>query len=300
MTDDLAALQRFAAPGIAIDRGPGGLLRVVVARGGTEGEVFLHGATVTRWRPPGGSEVLWVSGSSRWQPDAPIRGGIPVCFPWFGPHPTRTDLPAHGFARVRPWRLTGVEPLPMGARITLELSDDEATRAAWPHRFHLRLMVTFDHDLTVELAGSVDGAEVACEAALHTYLTVGDAREVTLHGFNGSTYIDKVKAATRVVEGSAPVRIVGETDRVYLCADRSVRVVDPVARRSLWVIPGGAGAVVVWNPWIDKAKRMADFGDDEWPGMLCVETANVADAAWRLGTTRRAMRVVITATAAGG
>ncbi|HYE04412.1 MAG TPA: D-hexose-6-phosphate mutarotase [Planctomycetota bacterium] len=297
MTDDLAAMQRFAAEGVVIDRGPGGLPRVAIDRGGATGEVFLHGATVTRWRAPGAAEVLWVSGSSRWQADAPIRGGIPVCFPWFGPHPTRGDLPAHGFARVRAWTLVVVEPLAVGARVALELGDDAATRALWPHRFRLRLEATFARELTVALTGTVDGGEVACDAALHTYLAVADVRRVALHGLAGMTFIDKVRAAERQVEGEAPLRIAGETDRVYLGTDRAVRLDDPSARRSLSFTPAGAGATVVWNPWIDKAKRMPDFGDDEWPGMICVETANAADAGWRLGATPRTMRVTIAAAA---
>ncbi|MBA3847383.1 MAG: D-hexose-6-phosphate mutarotase [Planctomycetes bacterium] len=293
MTDDLAALQRFATDGVIIDRGAGGLTRVAIDRGGATGEVFLHGATVTRWRPPGSGEALWVSGSSRWLADAPIRGGIPVCFPWFGPHPTRSELPAHGFARVRAWTLVAIEPQDVGARVVMELRDDEATRAQWPHRFHLRLSATFARELTIALTATVDGDEVVCDAALHTYLAVGDVRQVALHGLSGLTFIDKVQAGQRLIDGAAPLHIAGETDRVYFAADRAVRFDDPSARRSLSFTPAGAGATVVWNPWIDKAKRMADFGDDEWPGMLCVETANVADAAWRLGATARTMRVTI-------
>jgi len=256
-----------------------GLPSLAIANRLATARIYLHGGHVAQWRPAGHGEVLWMSARSLHAPDKPLRGGIPVCFPWFGPHPERPELPAHGFARQRAWALDTVTDLDDGStRAVLALVSDAASRAQWPHDAAVTLTVTVGSTLNVELAiANRDPAPLVCEAALHTYFSVGDIRRTTVEGLAGTPYLDKVGGVARRIEGSAPIAFSGETDRVYLGTTATATIVDPLLARRITVAKRGSRSTVVWNPWIAKAAKMADFGDHEWPGMLCVETANAAD-----------------------
>jgi len=267
----IADLQRFAVPGvIRIDEGRGSLPRVSITSELATAEIYLHGAHITQWTPRGAKPVLFMSGKSWFEPGKPIRGGVPVCFPWFGPKP---DSPAHGFARIRSWELESCAVQPDGAvRAAFRLESDEST--AW---------LTFTVGRTLEMDLDVRAKKAfTFEEALHTYFAVGDVRQATVEGLENTDYLDKVENFKRKTQPPEPIRITGETDRVYLNTTATCVVRDPVIGRTLTIEKAGSGTTVVWNPWIAKAKAMPDFGDDEWPGMLCVETANVGDGAVRL------------------
>src|SRR5262249_35826599 len=154
----------------------------------------------------------------------------------------------------------------------------EATLKIWPHAFTLRLAFTIGATLDIEM--EVGGpAPFTFEQALHTYFVVGDVREVAVEGFQDTEYIDKVDAFRRKTQPKEWVHITGETDRVYGKTLNTCVIHDPVLNRTIMIEKEGSASTVLWNPWIAKAKAMADFGDDEWPGMICVETANVGDNA---------------------
>jgi len=255
-----------------------GLPYLSIANVHATARIYLHGAHVAQWRPTGQGEVRWMSARSNYLPGKPIRGGIPLCFPWFGPNPQRPDLAAHGFARVRPWTVAQLSDLPDGgSRVRLTLESDTDTLAMWPHAFSAELTITIGNTLEIELAVTNRGTTAApCESALHTYFTIGDIRRIAVEGLQGATYIDKMANAARTVQTGA-ITFTGETDRVYLGSDASVIIRDPVLGRRITVAKRGSRSTVVWNPWITKSAAMPDFGDHEWPGMVCVETANVAD-----------------------
>jgi D-hexose-6-phosphate mutarotase len=256
-----------------------GLPFLAIANPLATARIYLHGGHVAQWRPAGHGEVLWMSARSQYADDKPLRGGIPVCFPWFGPHPTRPELPAHGFARLGRWTLASVTDRDDGStRAVLGLVPDEAGRASLGQDAALTLTVTVGATLSVELAiANPGGAPLTCEAALHTYFTVGDIRRASVEGLAGAAYLDRVGGVTPRVQDRSPIAFSAETDRLYPGTTASAVIVDPVLRRRITVAKRGSRSTVVWNPWIAKAARMPDFGDDEWPGMLCVETANVAD-----------------------
>jgi glucose-6-phosphate 1-epimerase len=270
---------------VSTGTGRGGLACVRVEAPHATAELYLHGAHVTAWQPHGHEPVLWTSAESRFAPGAPIRGGVPICFPWFGPHPQDPDAPAHGWARTTAWELVGADEDPASGdvRVELSLSDSEATRAsAWPHGFTATYRVTVGRSLRLELeVTNRDPEAVTLTQALHTYLTVGDVREVAVTGLEGADYVDKAPApggATHARQGDGPLRFTAETDRV-LASGATVHVRDPRLDRTLVVAKEGSGSTVVWNPWVAKSRAMPDFGDDEWPGMVCVEAANVGTAA---------------------
>jgi len=272
--------------GITLDEGPGGLPRLTVATDLCTAEMYLHGAHLCRWQPRAEPHpVLWMSRSSRFEAGAPIRGGVPVCFPWFGPKAGDPAAPAHGVARISPWTVDRVEIEPDGtAAVSLTLASDARTQAVTPDQFALtftaRLGGTLSMALTVENRGQ---GPLTFEEALHSYVAVGDVRTVGVDGLAGATFIDKTDAMARKAEAEAPITIAAETDRLYLNTSATVTLTDPGLGRRLRVAKSGSLATVIWNPWIAKSRAMPDFGDDEWPGMICIETANAADNAVTLG-----------------
>jgi glucose-6-phosphate 1-epimerase len=259
--------------------GNGGLPAVTVkTKSGAEGTVYLHGAHVAAWKPEGlagGEDVLWLSTKSTWLPDKPIRGGVPICFPWFGPKKDDPHAPAHGFARLRTWNLESIEAQGSAIVVTLALQSDEHTKKLWPFDFLLRHRVSFGEALSLSLELTNTGtAALTAEEALHTYFSVGDIQPLTITGLDGVRYLDKVDGAQEKIQ-DGDITITAETDRVYLDTTATTTINDPLKQRKITIAKEHSHATVVWNPWIAKAKAMADFGDDEWPHMLCVETCNV-------------------------
>jgi glucose-6-phosphate 1-epimerase len=272
---------------------------VEARRGEAVYRVFDHGAHVCAWGPEAGRPVLWMSSQAILDGRAAIRGGVPVCFPWFGGGPSGAMKPAHGFARLSTWRLASVaDAVEREGRLVVDYRLDErmvAPQPDFPHRFETGLRVEFARDyLQIDLEVKNTGEkEFAFEEALHSYLAVGDIRQTRIEGLDGASYLDKTAgAAHRAQRGD--VVFEAETDRVYL-SQASVAVVDPVWSRRLVVTKGGSAQTVVWNPWEAKAKAMADFGDDEWTGMVCVEAANALDRAVRVspGASHRLWQKIV-------
>ncbi|HEY3438444.1 MAG TPA: D-hexose-6-phosphate mutarotase [Actinotalea sp.] len=256
--------------------GPGGLTRLVVDGPDASAEVVLQGAHVTSWVPVGEDPVIWMSARSAYAPGVPLRGGVPVCFPWFGPHRV-AGAPLHGFARTADWELRGAEERGGDVVLTLGLSDSEASRAsAWPHRFDARLTITVGRRLVLALEVTNPGGEaITFTEAFHTYLAVADVRSATIGGLESSAYVDRLVSPDRHAPDGRPLTITGETDRIYV-QPGTITVDDPAGLRVLQIGSGGAADAVVWNPWVAKSAAMGDFGDDEWIGMLCVEAGNVS------------------------
>jgi glucose-6-phosphate 1-epimerase len=277
--------QRFAIPNVAtFTRGQGGLTFLDINTAGATGQIYLHGAHVTRYERRDEPPILWMSGQSWYEPGKPIRGGVPVIFPWFGQHASRTDLPNHGFVRLREWSVESLTQDAAGVSVTLATGSDEQTRAAWPHDFALRFRVTVGPALIIALQTRNTGREpFTYEDALHTYFTVGDIRRVTVRGLEHTKYTSKVENVTNRDQAGSPIAFTGETDRIYHDTEATCVIEDPSMSRQITVAKRGSRATVVWNPWTAKAKAMPDFGDDEWPGMLCVETINARQNAVRLG-----------------
>jgi glucose-6-phosphate 1-epimerase len=267
---------RFGVPGhIRFAAGQGGLTVAEISNAHANAAVALHGGHVLAFQPRGQAPVLWVSRHAVYAPAMPIRGGIPICWPWFGPHPEDASKPAHGFARTRPWRVLETGGAPGGATtIRLGLTDDEATRALWPHPFELELALVVGARLGVTLTARNTGESAfTCGGALHSYFAVGDPAAITIVGLDGRDYLDKVDGGARKRQ-HGEVTIAGETDRVYLDTEETCTIVDPALGRRIAVVKSGSRTTVVWNPGAEKARRLQDFGDDEYREMVCVETAN--------------------------
>lgn len=268
---------RFDVDGVTIDVHPAGLKRVTVDTEVASGELFLHGAHCTRWQPAGQTAVLWMSQHSYFQPDKPIRGGVPICFPWFGPHAHDKNQPAHGSARLKEWELVSIE-----RDASHSVSVQCRTRI---EPFDLQYAVTFGKKLTLSLTTRLPASHAVVERfedALHTYLFVSDIHQVRITGLESVPYIDKVDGAKLKPAAGSAIEFTGETDRVYANTEDTCVLHDPGWSRRIIVSKRGSCSSIVWNPWIDKSARMPDFGNDEWPGMLCIETANVGTDAVEL------------------
>jgi glucose-6-phosphate 1-epimerase len=252
-----------------------GLDVVEIGAAAATAEVALQGAQLLSFVPRGGRDWLWVSERARWAPGAALRGGIPICFPWFGAHPTQPSLPAHGFARTRPWGLDGVQEIGDRVRVDLALASDEATLALFPHPFAARLEITVGDDLGLAFEVSNPGdAPLSFEVALHSYLAVADLEQIAIEGLGGCPFVDKVAGGARRREGDAPLRIAGEVDRVYE-SEGPVTLIDPAGGRSLRLESAGAGSTVVWNPAAAKTATLADMAPDGFRRFVCVETGAI-------------------------
>ena len=274
------AVARLDAPelpaSVRIEVGQGGLPVVRVdGRAGTA-EVYLQGAHVTGWAPTGQPPVLWMSAFSEFAPGRPLRGGVPLCFPWFGPNAADPRAPAHGFARLVDWRLTEAREAGDDVVLVFSLSDSDQTRSsAWPHRFEAQYTVTVGDALGLSLrVRNLDPAKVSFAEAFHTYLSVPDIHTVEVSGFEGLGFIDRLAEPEEQAAEDRPLTVSAETDRIYLDTSADARVSDG-SGRTVAIATAGSASRIVWNPWSAKAAAMADFGAEEWPGMLCVETANV-------------------------
>jgi len=275
--------RRFNLPNVLrFEDAPGGLVRAVVSSQAAEAEIYLQGAHVARWKPRGQRPVLFLSSKSLFTAGKAIRGGVPVIFPWFGPRAEGKPGPAHGFARTTEWALEGTKLLSdEDVEITLALAPNESARAFGYGDFALRFRVTVGSNLQMEVHNY--GKEpFIYEEALHTYFAVGDVRQASVSGLEGTLYIDKTDGFKRKQLGSEALRIAKETDQVHLNTNTTCVVHDPAWNRRLIVEKSGSETTVIWNPWIDKTTGLSDMAPSEWQEMICVETANAADNALRL------------------
>ncbi len=262
--------QRFAMPGLSFESGAGGLTTVKVRTAIASGELYLQGAHVTAWQPNGHDPVLWLSRASNYEKGKPIRGGVPICLPWFGPNATDASAPAHGSARVIEWEFVKADETDDGG-IAIQLQ-------AFIAPFQVRFGVEFGRELKMTLETSLPSGHSGPEKfedALHTYFAVGDIRHVSIWGLEDASYIDKMDNAQIKLASGSPIEFSDETDRVYFDTLATSMLVDHGRDRMITVGKSGSKSTVVWNPWINKSIRMPDFGDNEWPEMVCIETANV-------------------------
>jgi glucose-6-phosphate 1-epimerase len=272
--------RRFAIAGAAsITAGNQGLPRVSVLTPVAVAEIYLHGAQLTSWCPAGAEEVIFLSQHSQWEAGRAIRGGIPVCFPWFRNKADDPKAPAHGFVRTKAWQLDSVEMQGDAVSVSLSTSSDEATRAWWPHDFHLTHRLTIGEELAQELVVSNTGnTSLRFEEALHTYYRVGGAEAVRVQGLDGVAYLDNTDG-NRKKQQEGDAVFTRQTDSAYIDTTHAVEIDDPLLRRRIRLTKQNSRTTVVWNPWSTGAQTLKDLGGDEWRTMACVEASNIRDFA---------------------
>ena len=243
-----------------------------------DASIALDGGQVLTFQPKLQQPVLWLSKKAIYKPGKSLRGGIPVCWPWFSDHPTEKSFPAHGFARNHRWQLEAIEQqTDQSTLVRLTLPASDATRNLWPQPFELELKVVVGTELSVSLTmTNLSDHPCTMTSALHTYLQVGDIREIVISGLDQTPYLDKVQDFS-LFEQQGNVSFSGELDRIYQNTRSDIIIHDGVLKRQLKIAKSGSLSTVLWNPWVNKSAAMNDFEEDGYQHMLCVEAANAAD-----------------------
>jgi D-hexose-6-phosphate mutarotase len=273
----------------------GGLIIAEINNVLSKASICLQGAHLMSWKPASQKvPVVWLSRDAKLAAGKSIRGGVPVCWPWFGAHATETAFPAHGFARTVPWQVLETETGPDGStRLTLQLVESEKTRAQWPYSSKLNLTVIIGDILHMELTTENTGAaDFVIGEALHTYFQIGDIGAVRVTGLENCDYWDKV-GGSALKKLSGAIIFSGETDRVYVNTTSGCVIEDDKLKRHIYITKSGSCSTVVWTPWTEKANKMGDMGQpDGWREMVCVETANAIENAVNVSAgTRHTMLV---------
>jgi len=272
-----------------------GLIVAKVSNAQATASLCLQGAHLMTWQPKSQAvPVVWLSRDAKLAAGKSIRGGAPVCWPWFGAHASESGFPGHGFARTVPWRMVESGKEPDGAtRLTLRLQENEKTRAQWPHDCTLDLTVvvgeTLRMELTTENAGTGD---FTIGEALHSYFRIGDIGAVRVSGLENCDYWDKVGGSV-LKRQSGVIDFSGETDRVYVNTAAECVIEDDKLRRRIHVAKSGSLSTVVWTPWAEKAGKMGDMGQpDGWREMLCVESVNALENVVKVAAGARHTMIV--------
>jgi glucose-6-phosphate 1-epimerase len=264
-------IQRFELANQLIFRPhqPSGMIQGLVNTEYCQAAFFPYGAHLCHFQPTGQLHpVLFMSDQAFFQPGKPIRGGVPICFPWFSAHQQRPDLPAHGTVRTVTWQVSQTRVEAQAIVVVLELDADS---------YHLEYTLRFGSSLQMRLlVQNRSDQPQNYELALHTYLQLSHIDQVWITGLEGISFIDQLSQSTKPPSGQ-PIRFNGETDRIYQGLAAEVTLHDPGWQRTIRVCSRGSQSTVVWNPWIDKSNRMADFGDQEYLQMCCIESANVRE-----------------------
>lgn len=263
---------------------PGGRAAIRLDAAGGNAVVAATGAQVLSWRTPHG-EMLWTASRPEYAAHKPVRGGVPLVFPWFGDHAARTDLPAHGFARNLEWRVAAEHA---GPEVVLVAEHDATTLAMWPHAFRAQLSVALAAELTIAMTVENRGdAPFRFEQALHSYFAVGDVATASVHGLDGVPFVEQARGGEVGADRGTPVRFAGETDRIYQGTPDTLVLHAPTLRRTLRLRTQGARSAIVWNPWMTKTARLSQMAPDDWRAFCCIESANVREHAVELAPGQR-------------
>ena len=245
-------------------------------------KVALHGAHLFQWTPAGQKPVIYTSPNAIYNEGKAIRGGVPICWPWFNAHPTDPNLPSHGFVRNRFWELDSIIESAEETIINFELKHDEQIAKLWPFPFTLKARIELGAvaKITIEATNNSE-TPVTVGGALHTYLAVANIDQVSITGLEETSYIDTAgPEATRTQSG--PITVSEEVDRIYLDTEGAITLHDSGQNRKIEITREGSKSAVVWNPWIDKAKGLGDLPNEAYQDFVCIEAANARTDLYKL------------------
>lgn len=267
---------KFGIEGVcSFEAGENDLIFLNIANKYADAKICLYGAHITSFKPHGSKEMLWMSPESYFEVGKPIRGGIPVCFPWFGPHKTDPQKPQHGFGRLFYWDVTETAVKPNGeTRVKLNLCTSEATKTYWPHDFCAELMISIGKTLevTLKVTNTSDLAfDYSC--ALHTYYYLSDIKNIIISGLEGANYHNHLEPGILVQE-SSKLKIHQHETRHYHETEAACIIEDPGFNRKISVAKSGSKITTVWNPWAEACAGISDLPDDAYTNFICIEAVN--------------------------
>jgi glucose-6-phosphate 1-epimerase len=252
-----------------------GFQYLVIRNKSAEAKIALQGAHLFHFQKHGDEPLLWVSKKSHFTNGKAIRGGIPICWPWFGKHKTDANLPQHGFARTTLWEYVATkEKDDSSTEITLRLPNTPNNAVLWPYKAELTLRITIGSILQLDLITRNCGRQAfTISSALHSYFTVSTINDVTVKGLDNTPFLDTLTMKHDVQNGN--IRIHQETDRVYQNVLHPITLHD--RKRVISIRSMGSKSAVLWNPWIEKSQLMTDLNNNGYQKMLCIETANALE-----------------------
>jgi len=270
---------------VKISADAGDLPFIHVKNKSASAQICIQGAHVMHYQPEGEKkDILWMCCNSYFEKGKPIRGGIPVCWPWFGPNMDAENLPAHGFARLMFWTLDSIqEPDENCTILHLSLNDNDFSRKLWNYSFHLEIEIQIGKTLAVQLISKNTGDKsFLITEALHSYFNIGNIANVAVKGLESALYLNKVEGANSMIKQKGAITFNAEFDSVFSQCKQPIHIVDTFFNRTITVEKKNSNSTIVWNPWIAKSKRMPDFTPDSYLTMVCVETANVLSDAIKI------------------
>ena len=250
--------------------------------------ISQQGAQVLSYQEDDQPPLIWLSEQAAYKRGQGVRGGVPVCWPWFGGlqrnpqtvqamHLQPAAAPAHGLVRNLDWQLQGIDSRDDGVQIEFVYNSAAQPLTDWPHAAELRLSIRLDERLHIQLnSRNLGDTPLAISQALHSYFAVSDIRNVAVEGLHGCRYIETLEDWQQRQQDGL-LQFSGETDRIYQGTPAQLSILDRAWQRRIQLHSSGSNSAVLWNPWIDKAQRLSQFAADAWPGMLCIEHANVLD-----------------------
>lgn len=275
---DLTQLnEHFSIPGVlAFHATASGLIYAGITAPHAAATVYLQGAHLAAWQPKGHQPAIFVSRKSEFAPGKPIRGGVPIAFPWFAARHDGKTGPSHGFARIQDWTIASAALAGDDLHLTFTLGPTEMSRSLGYDNFRLAYQLIIGRSLAMRLTVANDATEpLVFEEALHTYYAVADIHEVSVNGLEGVTYLDK-NDNLQAKQQHGPITITEPTDRVYLNTSSTCILHDIAGKRRVTVAKTGSNTTVVWNPWESGASKLPDLDPTEWHEFLAVETVNAA------------------------
>jgi glucose-6-phosphate 1-epimerase len=251
---------------------------VTVSNKHGDADICLYGAHVTSFRPRNSMDLLWMSPESNFEEGKAIRGGIPVCFPWFGPHKTDSEKPQHGFARLMYWEVANTSTNASGESVVrLQLSSSAETKAYWPHDFLAEMTFVVGKKLTATLkVTNTSGAPFDYTCALHSYYSLSAIESISIEGLKGLTYYNQL-TGERDVQEEETLEITDALTRHYLNTEAPVIIADSAFRRRIKVDKSGSKVTTVWNPGAETCANIGDLPDDGYETFICVEATNAFD-----------------------
>lgn len=279
-----SSYQQFAIKDrLSFVEGKGGLPFIKVENEYASALISIYGAQVLSYKlklkDGGNNELLFVSESAYFEEGKAIKGGIPICWPWFGRDPENLGRQMHGFARNMLWQLEDTSSTSADdTKIALSLTESKDSYKLWPHDFKVILTITIGKSLHLSLQTENTGKEAfTITQALHTYFSIADIQQVQLEGLDGVQYLDMVNGANKTEVQLDGVNVNQEVDRIYTDAPNYATLIDTKSQREVTIKTSGSKTTVVWNPWIDISKSSGDLNDDAYQRFICVETANAAE-----------------------
>lgn len=232
-----------------------------------EAGISLHGGHLLWFKPQGEKDIIWLSEKAIFDQSKAVRGGIPICWPWFG----QAGTPSHGFARTSQWSLLEHRENENGVIVSLALEDNEETYAIWPHKFKNVLTFEIGQELKVSLTSTnTDNQPWSYSGALHTYFDIANINDIDITGM-GPNYLDSTQQG-KACEGGSTLIFNSETDRVYTQPEATITINDKNNNREILVTNEGHNAAVIWNPWQALSISMGDMADNSFETMVCVES----------------------------